>query len=109
MSQLGTLGPTKQVYCTGGTMTLGEITAGKRWRLLGGALLAGGAGATFTITSSSGVDAVPVIGPVTLAANGQFILNTSDIGYGDGALGMKLHLSVTSGAVYGSLILQLID
>jgi hypothetical protein len=109
MSQLGTLGPVFPVQVAAATKTLATFMANKRWRLLGGVLSAGAAGATFTIESASGVDAAAIIGPMTLAANENFVLNTSDIGYGDTRLGQQMHFKLTAGAVYGTLLVQLID
>lgn len=108
MSQLGTLGPVSEVYVNGSAATLKAATAGKKWRLLGGVLSAGGGESTITIQSGGGDDAVPLVGPLVLAAKGNLVLNTSDIGYGTGQAGWKLAIEM-SAAVYGTLIVQLVD
>lgn len=109
MSQLGTLGAVYEVYVDGAKETIGPATEGKRWRLIGGDLSAGEAGATLKIQSAGGVDARVIVGPKTLAANASWTLNTSDIGYGTADVDMKMSLELSAGAVYGTLLLQLID
>jgi hypothetical protein len=101
-------GPCIQIPVPAGTttQTLAAITPGKRWRIIEAVLYAGASGAEFSLESSSGVDATPLIDTMTLETHGQWVLPFSPIGWGDTDSGMKLHLNVASGAVGGMLKVQ---
>ncbi|WP_321377095.1 hypothetical protein [Trichococcus shcherbakoviae] len=84
--------------------TLKAAATGFRQRILAASLVAGAAGATFTVKSAS----TGIVGTIILAANGHWLLPASGIGYCETDAGEALILDVTAGAVGGVVTVQTI-
>lgn len=79
--------------------------AGKRLRLLGGLLVAGAAGCTFAIYS----ELTAISGVMVLGANANMNSNLSEMGYCDTAVGQRLRIVASAGALNGVIRYQEIN
>lgn len=99
------LGPMSRVPVdASASATLKVAATNCKQRILAASLVAGASGATFTVKS----DETDIIGPITLAANGHWLLPASGIGYCETAAGESLELDVTAGSVGGVVTAQTI-
>jgi hypothetical protein len=106
MSLLGTSGPISSVVVNlpePHTLIIGVSSTTRQWRLLGLAVTAGAAGATFTLAATG----VPLTGPIALGANGVFVLPVADGGWVDSGVTKELELRTSAGALYGVARVQL--
>ena len=98
-------GPISYVVVNSGVADneLKALVADRKWRLIGGFLVAGAAGATFVFDSNN----VAVSGIMILGNNGVFVIPPgAGFGYLEGTDSQNLALDVTAGALDGSLVLQ---
>ena len=104
-SSFAATGPISRVVVTSSSVSCGGATTGKRWRVIGGLLVAGAAGATLLFNTSSSTPTA-LTGTIVLGNNAPLILPESPVGYIESNTGEALLLAVSSGAVNGTVVVQ---